>query len=297
MPVSQRPQCASQRASQRKPPRHSRCVTSAVPDQRVQARIAGQHLPRRAGRGVAVEHDGDVFAQAGEHGRHFPISDSFAQLLPRQLVDRPNSASAGPAAWPGRHRRRRVCVHSPTRSSAIRGRARTTTPAPTVHLGGTMSPSVPLLAAALALRPRSPCPRRAGGHAQGPPLLAAGGDAAVDAARAVVRQDRQGFGQPDEVPDLPGDAARRHAAAAHRPGEGRRRRHRLDAARLHGRPLPADGGVRAAVHVAAAPRRPARPRGTTTRSTANKEFPGIKALAVNVHDNGYVHTRRASRSR
>ena len=52
-----------------------------------------------------------------------------------------------------------------------------------------------------------------------------------------------------QVPDLPGDATRRHAAAAHRPGEGRRRRHRLDAARLHRRPLPADGGVRAAVHV------------------------------------------------
>jgi len=26
-------------------------------------------------------------------------------------------------------------------------------------------------------------------------------------------------------------------------------------------------------------------------STANKEFPGIKALAVNVHDEGYIHTR------
>ncbi len=59
---------------------------------------------------------------------------------------------------------------------------------------------------------------------------------------------------------------------------------------LYRRPLPDDGGVRAAVHVAAAPRRPARPPGTTTRQYAHKEFPGIKALAVNVHDNGYVHT-------
>ena len=31
-------------------------------------------------------------------------------------------------------------------------------------------------------------------------------------------------------------------------------------------------------------------RGSTTPSTGNKEFPGLKALAVNVHDNGYIHT-------
>ena len=39
----------------------------AVPDQRVQARVAGQHLPRGAGGGVAVEHHRDVFAQTGKH--------------------------------------------------------------------------------------------------------------------------------------------------------------------------------------------------------------------------------------
>ena len=33
-----------------------------------------------------------------------------------------------------------------------------------------------------------------------------------------------------------------------------------------------------------------RPRGSTTTKYAQKEFPGIKMLAVNVHDNGYVHT-------
>src|SRR5512139_3358573 len=55
-----------------------------------------------------------------------------------------------------------------------------------------------------------PARRRAGNHAQGPSLLAARRDAAVDAARALVRQDREGLEQPDEVPDLPGDAARRN---------------------------------------------------------------------------------------
>ena len=92
--------------------------------------------------------------------------------------------------------------------------------------------------------------RRAGGHAQGPSFLGADGDAAVDAADAVVRQDREGLEQPDEMPDLSGDAARRRAAAAHPAGDGRRRRHRLDASRLHGRPLSDHGSVRAAVHVA-----------------------------------------------
>ena len=39
----------------------------AVPDERVQARVAGQHLPGRAGGGIPLEHDPDVFAQAVEH--------------------------------------------------------------------------------------------------------------------------------------------------------------------------------------------------------------------------------------
>ncbi len=47
---------------------------------------------------------------------------------------------------------------------------------------------------------------------------------------------------------LSGDAARRHAGAALRPGARRRGRRRLDPARQHRRPLPAGRGVRAAVH-------------------------------------------------
>src|SRR5437899_6446691 len=39
----------------------------AVPDEGMQPRIASQHLPAAARRGIAFEHDGDVFAQPGEH--------------------------------------------------------------------------------------------------------------------------------------------------------------------------------------------------------------------------------------
>jgi hypothetical protein len=38
-----------------------------MPDERVEARIAGQNLPRRPGRGIAVEDDANVLAQAIEH--------------------------------------------------------------------------------------------------------------------------------------------------------------------------------------------------------------------------------------
>ena len=124
---------------------------------------------------------------------------------------------------------------------------------------------------------------------EGPPFLGADGDAAVDAAHAMVRQDREGFEQPDEMPDLSGDAARRRAAAAHPAGDGRRRRHRVDASRLHGGPLSDDGSVRAAVHVAQ--RRGDEPGGVgLLHAVRIQGIPGIKALAVNVHDNGYIHT-------
>src|SRR5688572_16498749 len=48
--------------------------------------------------------------------------------------------------------------------------------------------------------------RRPAGHAQSPPFLAAGRDAAIDAARAVVRAYREGVEQPAEMRDFPGDA-------------------------------------------------------------------------------------------
>src|SRR5512143_3699222 len=39
----------------------------AVPDQRVEARIAGEDLPSRAGGRIPLEHDGDVFTETREH--------------------------------------------------------------------------------------------------------------------------------------------------------------------------------------------------------------------------------------
>ena len=70
----------------------------------------------------------------------------------------------------------------------------------------------------------------------------------ADDAQAVDGEGREGIRRPHQVRGLPGDAARRHAGAALRPGARRRRRRRLDAARQHRRALPADRGVRAAVH-------------------------------------------------
>jgi len=45
----------------------------AVPRERMETRIAGQHLPARACRRIPVEHDGDVFLQAIEHRTIFPF--------------------------------------------------------------------------------------------------------------------------------------------------------------------------------------------------------------------------------
>ncbi len=85
-------------------------------------------------------------------------------------------------------------------------------------------------------------------HAQVPHLHGAAVERVADDAQAVDGQGREGFGRAHQVRGLPGDAARRHAGAAVRPGARRRRRHRLDAAGQHRRALPARRGVRAAVH-------------------------------------------------
>ena len=54
----------------------------AMPDQRMQAGIASEHFPAAARRGVPVEHDSDVFAQAVEHGVIIAfLPDDFTQLL------------------------------------------------------------------------------------------------------------------------------------------------------------------------------------------------------------------------
>ena len=72
-------------------------------------------------------------------------------------------------------------------------------------------------------RPRSrsaPAPRRAQEVvAEAPSFPAAAGDDPGAGVQSVVREDRQGIRRQDQVPDLSGDAARRHAAAALRPGD------------------------------------------------------------------------------
>jgi hypothetical protein len=66
MPVSQRVKCDRKRASQRMRAFHSQC-DRPMQGQRVESRIAGQHLPGGTGGGVAFENAGDIFTQTGEH--------------------------------------------------------------------------------------------------------------------------------------------------------------------------------------------------------------------------------------
>jgi hypothetical protein len=49
-------------------------VREAVQDQGMNARIAGQHLPERAGRRVAVEDRTDILTEMPEHGSTNPLS-------------------------------------------------------------------------------------------------------------------------------------------------------------------------------------------------------------------------------
>jgi hypothetical protein len=55
----------------------------AVPDQRVEPRVAGQDFERRARRGIAVEHDADIFSKARKHPAIMPFSYRFTRLFPR----------------------------------------------------------------------------------------------------------------------------------------------------------------------------------------------------------------------
>ena len=235
-----------------------------VPDQRMQARVASEHFPG----GCALRGRGRKRRRcllADERTcPHSPISDCFAQLLraggsPRELLNSPRYKTT-----PGAPQRDRG-VHIPEESMRLHRRRRCDR--------------------AIAATPR----RRAGDHAQGPPFLAARRHAAIDAAGALVRQDREGLEQSAEVPDLSRDAARRHAAAADRPGEGRRGRHRVDAARLHGGPLPDDGSVRAAVHVGVGGSDVAGRVGLLRDSSGTRSSRASRRSRVNVHDNGYVH--------
>ncbi len=68
MPVRKRPTCEMKRPSQRRATLCQHAVRPAMHHHRMQARITGQHLPGRAGGGVAFEDAGDVFAKALEHG-------------------------------------------------------------------------------------------------------------------------------------------------------------------------------------------------------------------------------------
>src|SRR5690348_7952748 len=58
------------RAEAREPaqPPQPQAVIHAMQEDRVQARIAGEHLPDVAGGGIAVEDAADVLADAAEHG-------------------------------------------------------------------------------------------------------------------------------------------------------------------------------------------------------------------------------------
>ena len=147
----------------------------AVPDQRMQPRIAGQDLPPGARGRVPVEHDGDVFAKAAEHGWHFRISDWCAQLLglPRALIKRKQWLQS-----------RRVCRVGAkwllSADPATRCRRSTMTDSdrlhgPRISPGGTMSRLIRLLVPVAAAASIALARRRAGSHAQGPPLLAADG--------------------------------------------------------------------------------------------------------------------------
>src|SRR5205814_10318947 len=56
-----------------KPPTPERIDHVAMPDEGVQAGVAGEDLERRARRRIALEHDSDVFTESIEHDRfsHF----------------------------------------------------------------------------------------------------------------------------------------------------------------------------------------------------------------------------------
>ena len=145
---------------------------------------------------------------------------------------------------------------------------------------------VPLVAAATIALPAAAQER----HAEGPSFLGADGDAAVDAAHAVVRQDREGFEQPDEMPDLSGDAA----WAARRP---QLIQQAMDGVADIVWTLPGyTAGRFPVMEVFELPFMSQSAEATSQAAWeyytqyGYKEFPGIKALAVNVHDNGYVHT-------
>ncbi len=102
--------------------------------------------------------------------------------------------------------------------------------------------------------------RRGGGRPHAQQLRPAGREPALphlhgahvqrldDHAQALDGEGGKGIGRAHQVRGLPRHAARRHAAAALRPGTRRRGRHRLDAARVHARSLRARRGVRAAFH-------------------------------------------------
>src|SRR5262249_34915468 len=65
-------------------------VRQAVDEQRVEARVAGDDLPGRAGGGVAVEHARDVFSDPGEHRR---IIGNLSELVNYSSRGRSQAAS------------------------------------------------------------------------------------------------------------------------------------------------------------------------------------------------------------
>ena len=99
MPVSQRPQCASQRASQRRPAAPKPIDDGAVPDQRVQARDSKSPLRTsiRAA-GSRSNTTADVFAESIEHGAIFHFRLIHSVLAGADGAGRPADRYLGDAS-------------------------------------------------------------------------------------------------------------------------------------------------------------------------------------------------------
>src|SRR5450432_1951415 len=78
-----------------------------MPDERVQARVAGQDLPGRARRRVAVEHDSNIFAQAGKHAPILTFPSESLKYWDIRIASRVERAipKSGRPGNPKRHSR------------------------------------------------------------------------------------------------------------------------------------------------------------------------------------------------
>ena len=89
----------------------------AMPDERVQAGVARQDFPRRAGGRVAVEDDADVFAESVEHVANYALVRVFYSTIARL-------SAASPPPAPMRSAPRRRTPNTPARSALRAARCR-----------------------------------------------------------------------------------------------------------------------------------------------------------------------------